>query len=113
MYSSATYRPSSFMNFLHCAPGGPAAADETGADAVGDIRREAAVGGRADGAPAQDPAYLRHSHVSHARSQRRDATATDSIYFVSVVQFLIIIGITMFHISGTRSRPSATSAARC
>ena len=43
-----------------------AAADEAGADAVGDLGREAAVGGRADGAPAQDPAHLRHSHVSQS-----------------------------------------------
>ena len=41
-----------------------AAADEARADAVGDLGREAAVGGRADGAPAQDPAHLRHPHVS-------------------------------------------------
>ena len=40
-----------------------AAADEAGEDAVGDLGREAAVGGRADGAPAQDPAHLRHPHV--------------------------------------------------
>ena len=41
-----------------------AAADEARADTVGDLRGAAAVGGRPDGAPPQDPPHLRHPHVS-------------------------------------------------